>query len=562
MSNQETISRVLELVSHLGGPSCTEDEVRWAADIPAGNRLLEWLASQLPDPSFADRVAGSNHDAGPTRDEVSGLIQTSVSPIALYSEELDILDILEVHDARVRGESKGASTPAAYELPSQLRSRTHALESEAVLLEKQAARLKYRLNATKMATKDLKHAIHALRKQIQNLDGSIQGQQQRLTDLSVETDNGMAQHVELALRVLQDAIPTTASKDSDAFEDYSVAIVSLSSSRAAVASTVKQLYLTLDEGYVSLPTASEMQHDATIVDAKLGELAKDKSVSQHLLQVAYVEELVKMAKRLEADPPGPDTIANIVRSSAGLSESREAEISAPTLNVDVKGELERAGRMDRLVLLKAQERGLDTVIDYMRDELIPRLQQTYDDLYSKIIAAVETEAIVSALIEELEDINDAVETAKRSNWNGGPEDPEDLLEAEMIELLKELSNTDGHGSVLLNRKDVEREVSALSARLAASREADEKWVNQLRHRVRELSSSTAPLLSTGYANSPANTSPPFAPSQDQVILETDTRAKAEDLIGAAARLQKETELSSRDKRKLGSFVEKWVQSRD
>ena len=89
MSNQEPISRVLTLVSHLGGPICTEDELKWAADIPAGKELLDWLAGQLPDPTFTDRVAGSNHNTGPTRD-VSGLIQTSVSPIALYSEEVDM----------------------------------------------------------------------------------------------------------------------------------------------------------------------------------------------------------------------------------------------------------------------------------------------------------------------------------------------------------------------------------------------------------------------------------------------------------------------------------------
>ena len=95
------------------------------------------------------------------------------------------------------------------------------------------------------------------------------------------------------------------------------------------------------------------------------------------------------------------------------------------------------------------------------------------------------------------------------------------------------------------------------------------------------SSSNAHLLATAYTNSPVNTSPPFAPSRDQVALQTNTHAKAEELIDAAGRLQKvcivcqmpprrvtycddsqETELSSRDKRKLGSFVEKWIQSRN
>ena len=76
----------------------------------------------------------------------------------------------------------------------------------------------------------------------------------------------------------------------------------------------------------------------------------------------------------------------------------------------------------------------------MRDQLIPRLQQTYDDLHSNSVAAVEIEAIVSALIEELEDINDAVENAKSSGFLDALEDPEKTLEAEMMELLKGLSS--------------------------------------------------------------------------------------------------------------------------
>ncbi len=232
-------------------------------------------------------------------------------------------------------------------------------------------------SSIRTTAKEMKHTIHALRKQLQDLDESIQEQQQRLTDLSAEvshqcnrapgdptspnetgskSDTKMGQHVDLALRALQDTIPTPAS--GDVFEAYRADLASLSSSRAMAASTVKQLYLKLDECYASLPTASELQHDAAIIDAKLGELAKDKSGFQDLLQVAYAEELDKMAKQLEAAPVGPDTIASIIRSSTGVSESTEA---VPSLKVDIKGELERAGRIDRLVLLRAQERGLDTV---------------------------------------------------------------------------------------------------------------------------------------------------------------------------------------------------------
>ena len=90
MSNQDTVSRVLELVSHIGGRSCAADEIQWAADIPAGKRLLEWLESQVPDPTSPSAgISGPNHSTDPARD-VSGLIQTAVSPIALYSEEVDM----------------------------------------------------------------------------------------------------------------------------------------------------------------------------------------------------------------------------------------------------------------------------------------------------------------------------------------------------------------------------------------------------------------------------------------------------------------------------------------
>ena len=83
-SDLETISRVLQLVSHLGGPEYTTDEIQWAADIPAGKRLLEWLASQTSD---ADQVAATNHQFKQDSDIT---LQTSLAPIALYSDEVEL----------------------------------------------------------------------------------------------------------------------------------------------------------------------------------------------------------------------------------------------------------------------------------------------------------------------------------------------------------------------------------------------------------------------------------------------------------------------------------------
>ena len=130
-----------------------------------------------------------------------------------------------------------------------------------------------------------------------------------------------------------------------------------SGSRAAVASAVKQLYKTLDDGYAQLPSASELQRDASLVNAKLKEATKVVDVDK-VVDAAYIQELEKMTKRIEQGRGGEEDIARILTSMTNQPTSREEQIN---VDVDVKEELERAGRMDRTVLLKAQEKGLDSV---------------------------------------------------------------------------------------------------------------------------------------------------------------------------------------------------------
>ena len=79
--------------------------------------------------------------------------------------------------------------------------------------------------------------------------------------------------------------------------------------------------------------------------------------------MAYADKLEEMAKRLEEGPVGSDIIAEILSSSVGFEGSGPHEDGAPgpVVKVDVRHELERAGRMDHLALLRAQESGLDAV---------------------------------------------------------------------------------------------------------------------------------------------------------------------------------------------------------
>ena len=75
----------------------------------------------------------------------------------------------------------------------------------------------------------------------------------------------------------------------------------------------------------------------------------------------------------------------------------------------------------------------------MREDVLAPLQNVYDVLQARNTVASEAEAVMSALIEELEDINDSVESTKQSKdvlAHQDEEEPQDVLETEITSLLK------------------------------------------------------------------------------------------------------------------------------
>lgn len=41
--------KLVSVISYLGGPNITSGDIDWAIDLPAGKRLIEWLADQVDD---------------------------------------------------------------------------------------------------------------------------------------------------------------------------------------------------------------------------------------------------------------------------------------------------------------------------------------------------------------------------------------------------------------------------------------------------------------------------------------------------------------------------------
>lgn len=80
---------MIRIISHLGGPECSEEELIWATDIPSGKQLLEWLASQGSATTELCSDAGAQQlDSVPNPQDV--LYQTVLSKIALYKEESNV----------------------------------------------------------------------------------------------------------------------------------------------------------------------------------------------------------------------------------------------------------------------------------------------------------------------------------------------------------------------------------------------------------------------------------------------------------------------------------------
>ena len=45
--NQHSPSQLSAIINALGGPSINVEDIEWAIDLPAGKKLVDWIAAQL-----------------------------------------------------------------------------------------------------------------------------------------------------------------------------------------------------------------------------------------------------------------------------------------------------------------------------------------------------------------------------------------------------------------------------------------------------------------------------------------------------------------------------------
>lgn len=78
MKISETVTTIVSL---LGGPDINPEEIDWALDLPAGQKLLEWLVSQVQLELSADDASGIG---------TSDSLRAALQAIALEDHELQM----------------------------------------------------------------------------------------------------------------------------------------------------------------------------------------------------------------------------------------------------------------------------------------------------------------------------------------------------------------------------------------------------------------------------------------------------------------------------------------
>ncbi|KAF8828744.1 hypothetical protein HHX47_DHR3000178 [Lentinula edodes] len=140
------VHKFCTIVSCLGGPAYTPNELEWVTQVPSGKALIGWIAAQLHSED----------------DENSG--QAVLSRIALEAEEVKL-------------------------------SRTALIDNNAYTFEQEVLLLQHRLRQTKTISQQLRKTAQSITIGIDRVEGSISKKQEELEQLSLEARKQIIQNV-------------------------------------------------------------------------------------------------------------------------------------------------------------------------------------------------------------------------------------------------------------------------------------------------------------------------------------------------------------------------------
>ncbi|KAJ7935287.1 hypothetical protein B0H13DRAFT_2473309 [Mycena leptocephala] len=504
---------VTTIVSLLGGPQFNADDIDWALDLPAGQRLLEWLVSQVDELSADDGMNGSD------------ALRAALQAISLEEDEVQ-MSVL--HYLRGIRSDEG-------------RAKEEYLVAEATRLEAETESLKSRLQQTKTASQSLAQAIKFLASEIEKTDSDTLAAEDRLSELSLQAK------LQADVTVLGSVNGSLGLLDGCDFAQDESSLSSISSVRTVVTDRFQSQMRAIDAAARHLPTPTEIQAECGRLEATLNA----DLIPNH--------EIARLCQALEDPVTGKDVLATV------LAENREPQAQPPA--IDAAAELEAAWARDQEGLIDARGALLDEAITAFSDIVLPPLTVLSENITSQNAHTSEAQALVGALRGEIQDILEDVRAAQDAGEAqiipSAEESKDAELQAGLTSLLKQLKDLrprDAPPLVLLSQEDILSELHGVYEREEAARRQEEEWIANLLPALRNLEAIHAPLLDAAYAHSPMNTSAPFATPPDVQTVYADAKRKADDLGEAINNLQDDvkTLTNERAKRRIEHFVTKWA----
>ncbi|KAF8870361.1 hypothetical protein BD779DRAFT_1681211 [Infundibulicybe gibba] len=532
-----------DILAALGGPDIPSTEFEWALEVPAGKALLEWIAAQT-----------SGVESG--EDELG--LEAALARIALEGEEVDIL----THAKGIGQWSLGPDVPSAAP-PSRLRKRAEFMDHERALLESETELLKARLSQTKVASQKMKNTIKSLQSLISEADEGIERSQERIAELALESDVSISTSLSAATQLLDSfgaSSPPTSGNHApidrmDLTHPMHASLSRIATLRSSIATTsqarldeARLLWQQLDPAGVGAQASElvELLRQWTPDRVRLAE------------ECAYADELRGIRSKL--DGPGP--FERVLDSMS----VRQKEGGLSVHDVDVGGEVERAWVRDQADALEYRSGVLKQILSEFEDDVVDPLNQLYTAISATDEGIRGAEALVGALIEELEEAVDEVRSGKQSGDTSPGKRKDEELERVLTETMKQLKDlrpSDSRPLVLLQRDDLVEEMTDLRVRAEALDLKEVTWAwDHVQADLSALRGTTDPLLAAAYMYSPVNTSPPLSMDREVEELARSAERQGESLGGIVARLQKDTEHLGGDqsRRRMAAFIRKWTDS--
>lgn len=87
MAGLPAAQTLVKTISLLGGPLLEPTDIDWAADLPAGKALFEWLVDQL-HPSSEQNVTSGNNAVNDNEEILKTRLSAAVREVALEKDEV------------------------------------------------------------------------------------------------------------------------------------------------------------------------------------------------------------------------------------------------------------------------------------------------------------------------------------------------------------------------------------------------------------------------------------------------------------------------------------------